>query len=236
MIINSKEMAGLLNIKPTTLRKIKSQGLLEEKLKAIGYTIVEEFKEGRSVYYRLNETAPTDAVALFNKEVFGTKHDGFKDYYMNRTEFAKGQDSKVDDVITKQEMGKMVNADPETITSWDNKLLEMEILSEDGYVYLRFCNFQVYESNRDEYSGYMRRVRVAKEKHSSIMLAYKRGLTDDKGRLLVNDITVRDAQEEYEEALKGFARDYVTKIAVYKLNKNNPIHVEAVRVYTENHK
>ena len=52
MLVNSKELAGLLGVKPASLKVYKSQGLLQEKLEAIGYNLVEEFKEGRAVYYR----------------------------------------------------------------------------------------------------------------------------------------------------------------------------------------
>ena len=145
MLVNSKELAGLLGLQPTTLRKIKSQGLLQEKLEAIGYSLVEEFKEGRAVYYRLNDCKPTNPEAMFNKEVFGTEHDGFKHYYMNRTESAKGKDSKVDDVLTKKQLSEIAGADRGTISRWDDKLVELGILSEDGRAFAEKERFQGQE-------------------------------------------------------------------------------------------
>lgn len=225
MLVNSKELAGLLGIQPTTLRKIKSQGLLQEKLEAIGYTLVEEFKEGRAVYYRLNDCKPTNPEAMFNKEVFNTEHDGFKHYYMNRTESAKGKDSKVDDILTKKQLSEIAGADAHTISRWDDKLVELGILAEDGYVYLRFCNLQISKASREEYAAYMKQVRAAKELHSSAMLAYRREE--------ISKESAEIAQKDYESTMQMFARDYVARISVYKLNPNNPIHVEAVKIYTE---
>ena len=225
MLVNSKELAGLLGLQPTTLRKIKSQGLLQEKLEAIGYTLVEEFKEGRAVYYRLNDCKPTNPEAMFNKEVFNTEHDGFKHYYMNRTESAKGKDSKVDDILTKKQLSEIAGADAHTISRWDDKLVELGILSEDGYVYLRFCNLQISKASREEYAAYMKQVRAAKELHSSAMLAYRREE--------ISKESAEIAQKDYESTMQMFARDYVARISVYKLNPNNPIHVEAVKIYTE---
>ena len=225
MLVNSKELAGLLGLQPTTLRKIKSQGLLQEKLEAIGYTLVEEFKEGRAVYYRLNDCKPTNPEAMFNKEVFNTEHDGFKHYYMNRTESAKGKDSKVDDILTKKQLSEIAGADAHTISRWDDKLVELGILAEDGYVYLRFCNLQISKASREEYAAYMKQVRAAKELHSSAMLAYRREE--------ISKESAEIAQKDYESTMQMFARDYVARISVYKLNPNNPIHVEAVRLYTK---
>lgn len=225
MLVNSKELAGLLGLQPTTLRKIKSQGLLQEKLEAIGYNLVEEFKEGRSVYYRLNDCKPTNPEAMFNKEVFNTEHDGFKHYYMNRTESAKGKESKVDDVVTKKELGEIAGADIHTISRWDDKLIELGILAEDGYVYLRFCNLQISKASRQEYAAYMKQVRAAKEIHSTAMLAYRR---DE-----ISKESAEIAQKDYESTMQMFTRDYVSRISVYKLNPNNPIHVEAVKLYTK---
>ena len=225
MLVNSKELAGLLGVKPASLKVYKSQGLLQEKLEAIGYNLVEEFKEGRSVYYRLNDCKPTNPETMFNKEVFNTEHDGFKHYYMNRTESAKGKDSKVDDILTKKELGEIAGADAHTISRWDDKLVELGILSEDGYVYLRFCNLQISKASREEYAAYMKQVRAAKELHSSAMLAYRREE--------ISKESAEIAQKDYESTMQMFARDYVARISVYKLNPNNPIHVEAVKIYTE---
>ena len=225
MLVNSKELAGLLGVKTDTLKRYKTAGLLQEKLEVIGYSLVEEFKEGRAVYYRLNDCKPTNQEALFNKEVFGTEHDGFKHYYMNRTESAKGKESKVDDVITKRELAEIAGADRGTISRWDDKLIELGILSEDGYVYLRFCNLQISKSNRQEYSLYFKQVRAAKEVHSSVLLAYRRGE--------VSKEAAESAQKDYENTMQVFAGDYVARISVYKLNPNNPIHVEAVKLYTK---
>lgn len=225
MLVNSKELAGLLGVKPASLKVYKSQGLLQEKLEAIGYNLVEEFKEGRSVYYRLNDCKPTNSEAMFNKEVFNTEHDGFKHYYMNRTESAKGKDSKVDDVVTKKELGEIAGADIHTISRWDDKLIELGILSEDGYIYLRFYNLQVSKASREEYSSYLKQVRATKEVHSSVLLAYRREE--------ISKESAEIAQKDYESTMQMFARDYVTRISVYKLNPNNPIHVEAVKLYTK---
>ena len=226
MVLNSKKLAELLGISSKTLRNLKCDGLLKERLQAIGYNLVEEFKEGRAVYYRLDDCKPTDEVALFNKEVFNTEHDGFKHYYMERTSTSKGQDTTVDDVVTKKDLGKIANADPHTISRWDDKLEELGIIAKDGVIYLRFTNLKVFKASQEEFRSYQRRVRMAKEEHSAMMLAYRR-----------NDIskdTAEIAQEKYKEELKGFADDYVIKLPIYKLNKNNPIHVEAVKLYTTN--
>lgn len=225
MIVNSKDLAGLLGVKPASLKVYKSQGLLQEKLEAIGYNLVEEFKEGRAVYYRLNDCKPTNQEALFNKEVFNTEHDGFKHYYMNRTESAKGKESKVDDILTKKQLSEIAGADVHTISRWDDKLIELGILSEDGYVYLRFCGLQISKACREEYATYMKQVRAAKELHSSAMLAYRR---DE-----ISKESAEIAQKDYESTMQMFARDYVTRISVYKLNPENPIHVEAVKLYTK---
>lgn len=225
MIVNSKDLAGLLGVSSKTLRNIKSNNQLSERLKAIGYNLVEEFKEGRAVYYRINDCKPTNQEALFNKEVFGTEHDGFKHYYMNRTESAKGKESKVDDVITKKQLSEIAGADVHTISRWDGKLIELGILSEDGYVYLRFCSLQITKASREEYAAYMKQVRAAKELHSSAMLAYRR---DE-----ISKESAEIAQKDYESTMQMFARDYVTRISVYKLNPDNPVHVEAVKLYTK---
>lgn len=225
MLVNSKELAGLLGVKTDTLKRYKTAGLLQEKLEAIGYNLVEEFKEGRSVYYRLNDCKPTNPEAMFNKEVFNTEHDGFKHYYMNRTESAKGKESKVDDVLTKKQLAEIAGADRGTISRWDDKLIELGILSEDGYVYLRFYNLQVSKASREEYSAYLKQVRATKEIHSTAMLAYRREE--------ISKESAEIAQKDYESTMQMFARDYVTRISVYKLNPNNPIHVEAVKLYTK---
>lgn len=225
MLVNSKELAGLLGVSSKTLRNIKSNNQLSERLEAIGYSLVEEFKEGRAVYYRLNDCKPTNQEALFNKEVFGTEHDGFKHYYMNRTESAKGKESKVDDVITKRELAEIAGADRGTISNWDEKLINLGIIAPDGYLYIRVCKDQITMSNRNEYSYYLKQVRIAKELHTTAMLAYKR----DK----ISKEAMEQAHEEYKNTICAFADSYVSRIAVYKLNPDNPVHVEAVKLYTK---
>lgn len=226
MIVDTQQLAALLGAKKNCIKVWKCKGILDDKLKENGYTLEKEYREGHKLYYELNDTTPINEESLFNKQVFNVEHPYFKHYYIERTQTAKGvKDTNINDIVFQKDLANITGCSRNTIKRWDNILQDLEILSVDGYLYIRIMKDKLYISNRDEYIHYCKQVNIAKNKHTTIMFAYRRDEIDKD--------TMESAHQEYKDTLLQFADNYVRKISIYKLNKNNPLHIKAIKVYTE---
>ena len=226
MVVNTKQLATLLNTKPTCIKVYKSNGILENKLKESGYSIVKEFKEGRINYYVLNNNIEVNDELLFNKQVFNVQHPNFKHYYMERTSTSKGKDIiTINDVVFNKDLATMTGCDSHTIKRWDDILQELQIISVDGYLYVRIQKDKITRSTREEYKIYHKELHYAKSIHSSMMFAYRK----DK----ISKEEMERVHSEYLERVQEFANNYVARIKVYKLDKENIVHQQAIKVYTK---
>ena len=231
MKLSTKQIADLLGVSTNSLRVLKSKGEMYKRLEDIGYKIIEEYKEGRSVFYSVEHIEIKDksaAIKVFNKGIFGVTSDRFKDYYVKRTESAKGKDVEVQEVVTKQNIAEDTGVARQTVGTWDVKLTELGVIDEDGYIYLRVqCvpERKVFKSSIDDYKHYHKTVINTRKVYTALMLDHEKGLIDD--------FTLEFAYKEYKSKMKELADTYVIRIKAYRLNVNNPIHREAIRLYTE---
>ena len=229
--LSTKQIAAILGVSTGRVMVIKSNEELYKRLEDIGFKVIGECKEGRSVYYNVefieNKDRNSD-IKIFNKNVFGVNNEKFIDYYLRRTRASKGKEAGLNDLITKENLAKDVGVSRQTICVWDSKLVKMGILREDDPIYLHVqCvpEKNIFKSSIYDYKQYHKNVINTKNIYYSLLVNYRKGLIDDS--------TIEFACNEYQSAMKELADNYVVRIKTYKLNEENPTHKEAIRLYTE---
>lgn len=231
MKLSTKQIADMLCVSTRSLMTIKSNGELHKRLESIGYKVVKEYKEGRSVYYLVELTKNKDksaVIQLFNKRVFGVANDKFKDYYVKRTAASKGKDTEAYELMTKQNIAEELGVTRQTVGTWDAKLVELGVLDEDDRIYLYVQSVpeqKIFKTSIDDYKHYHKTLINAKKAYAALKAAHNNGLIDD--------FTLEFAYKEYKSKLEEMSANHVVRIKAYKLNEENPTHKEAIRLYTE---
>ena len=133
MKVDKSKLADILNVSSRGLRHIIEKEQLKDKLKDKGYNLINKIKEGRKVFYIIEPMKNQELIELYDnlcKEVYNTSNKmSFGYYYMCRTDPDKyGISSKKDLAIES-------NVTPNTITKWDNRLLELKQIQKPLFLY-----------------------------------------------------------------------------------------------------
>lgn len=127
------DLLQILGIRNETLKWIIKKEKLSERLREKGYMYLDKIKEGRKVYYIVKEFSVTNYIESLNNVCTGMfntrKQREFSDYYLYRT-------LNLDQPITKQFLSKLSNVNKNTISKWDSKMIENNIMTKDGFFYV----------------------------------------------------------------------------------------------------
>lgn len=167
-ILTSDELAELLNVTKRTFKSYITRGTLEQKIKNIGWHIVEKGKDGRTMLYAIEpyqELTLEDIVSRLNIR----EEENFERYSKLRT-------TKEGLVMSKSDVSRETGIERNTVRNWDGKLEEAEVIKKDGVVYRATRAGKVWEITKEEYDDYWTIEIVAKITISNLKRDYKRGL------------------------------------------------------------
>lgn len=230
--VDKQGLCEILGIKPETLKKIVKAKTLEAKLMNKGYKLIKTTKEGRKVFYTLileNE----DMMVYDNllKYTFGTKKkEEFAKYYKARTVANDyiGKEVEVEmsgvkfpidiKVATMEDFAKLSNVSRETVRKWDNKLIELGIMSKDGYWYFCIDNKkgEIYQCEQEEYNIFWYNTGICEA------LAILSGRFE-RGEISREELVVACAGVgNYVGAVEG---KFYYRVKKFRTNRDNPNHI-----------
>ena len=155
MKANRRELLNILGVKNSGLKTIENKKQLNKRLKDLGYKLIDKVKEGRQVFYILEQMEENKE--LHNKLIkhaYNTnKIEEFSDFFMMRTEGIKKELK-----LTNKDISEAIGISNKTICKWNKTLLDKEIISQDGFYYFVIENIDGNISSRqttkEEYSSY----------------------------------------------------------------------------------
>ena len=230
--VDKQGLCEILGIKPETLKKIVKAKTLEEKLTNKGYKLIKTTKEGRKVFYTIvleNE----DAMVYDNllKYTFGTKKkEEFAKYYKARTvaNDYMGKEVEIEmsgvkfpidiKVATMEDFAKLSDVSRETVRKWDNKLIELGIMSKDGYWYFCIDNKkgEIYQCEQEEYNIFWYNTGICEA------LAILSGRFE-RGEISREELVVACAGVgNYVGAVEG---KFYYRVRKFRTNRDNPNHI-----------
>ncbi len=213
MNVDKEYICNLLHIKKRTLKNIEAEKKLNERLEEKGYHLIEKIKKGRKVYYTIEQyDINREVYSNVIKHVFNTdKKEEFTKYFCLRT-------SK-DFILSKNELSNKVNISQQTVTNWDNKLIDYNIISKDGYFY--FCidkeNKIIQSCIKEEYDNFWKNTAYIKA-FRDLQLKYINGDID------LNQLTLASAEIGASIAL--VTNKYYYRIKKYKTNTENKLYMD----------
>lgn len=207
------------------MKTIINRGQLESRLKDKGYKLISKTKQGRKVIYNIEkENNDKEVYSNICQYLFNTKHDEqFADYFISRM-------INLELPITKEMISKKSNVHRNTITKWDKKMIENNILAKDGYFYVAVDYNKDVEGNKvpfyrltskEEYISYMQTSKHAR-KSSEIKAKYISGKIDlDEYTMLLQNITISQAELE---------RKFIYRVSKFNLKKNNKLYKDVFKL------
>lgn len=204
--LTRQQICEILGVAKSGLKTIENKNQLAQRLNDKGYKLLEKQKVGRNNVYVVEQfnSRVGDYTNICNYVMNTNEYDKFADYYLYRT-------CNVQIPITQGEICKLVGINKNTLTKWDKKMVECEILGKEGFWYIaREYNFETkkhsyYLTCEEDYKNFMKTYsKISKKK--KLMENYKKGLIDDDTFLLALD-TINDSEE------------YIKQRIVYKVNK-----------------
>lgn len=214
--VDKEYICSLLNITKRTLKNIENKNKLDERLKNKGYKLISKIKEGRRVYYNIE--IEKENKELYNniiKYLFNTnKEIEFSRYFYLRT----SQDEN-NVILSKNDIANKTQVSNKTITKWDNKLIDNNIISKDGYFY--FCinkeNKTIKQCSVEEYKSFWKNTAYLKA-FRDLQLKYIKGNID------LNQLTLASAEIGASIAL--VTNKYYYRIKKYKTNTENQLYID----------
>ncbi len=218
MKANRKEMLNILGVKDSGLKQIEARKQLNKRLKDLGYKLINKIKEGRQVFYILDQIEENKE--LHNKLIrhaYNTnKIEEFSDFFMMRTEGIKRELK-----LTNKDISEVTGISNKTICKWNKTLLDKEIISQDGFYYFVIENIDGNISSRqttkEEYSSYWKNKRD-EAIYKELEYRFNRNEISFKEAMkLVKDIGAIQAATEGK---------YVYRIHKYLLNTENKLYID----------
>ena len=163
--LSKKEIAHLLGKSYGTVKNWSEEKLAEQLLNNC-YEILHIEKVGRKIEYTLQykETGIGDNIILWLTKEYGIrKGREFKGYLDVRMVLSdKGECNMSKKIIAEQ-----VGVSSKSVASWDELLKSLDILSDDGYTYIKATGFaETYKEevvSKEEYSNWWGNIKYMKE-------------------------------------------------------------------------
>ena len=206
MLVDKKELCkSILGVSIEALKKIESRNKLEERLLDKGYKLNNKEKQGRKVYYNIvNINNNIEVYANTCEYIFGTKmYEEFANYFLIRT-------NNVNYPIKRETIATKSNVNEKTISKWDSKMIDNDILGKDGYFYIvkEFDdngNNIIRLTDKYEYNNFLKTSRIAKMKEKINHEYLSGNINKDMYDILSDSVAE--------------ARIYMKEKIVYKVNK-----------------
>lgn len=222
MKLDKKELITLLNIKERTLKKYINNNTLKEKLIEQGYILKDTIKEGRKKYYIIEQVGEKGVYNNMCKYVYNTnRQDSFSRYFHMRTEY-----SKVNKPVGQKEIATIAGVSRNTISKWDNTLIDKNIIAKDGffYFYIKADTKEVVQCSIEEYKSFWRNKALLKA-CDTLQSRYLRG------EITLNELTVSSL------ALGGLVgvieNKYYFRTKKYKVHKDNKLYLDTEGIIKE---
>lgn len=214
MKYNKQQIMDILQVKKEGLKTIEKKQQLYERLKEKGYVLNKKVKEGRQVYYIIDKDNDykeiLNNISLF---MFNTNNDNlFSDYFLLRI-------FNIEKPITKELIANYCDINRKTVTKLDNKMIEHEILSKDGFFYIA-CDIKDNKRSyritcKEEYNSYMKCNNVVNKRHRIIQKLKNNEIDEESALLMLDALTM------YNEAIEN---KFVYKIHKFMLHKENELY------------
>lgn len=213
-----KELAELLNTSIDNVKKMDKRNTLSKNLISIGYKLngIEKIKSKK--YYDV-EAIPENETVKFNiiKHVFEVyENKKFERYFIERTDNAE-------EPITLESLSDKCNTSRKTISNWDARMVDKQIISKDGFFYMYKDNVtnEVYQVSKEQYNNYWR------DK------AFLRELSNLQERYLNGEISLTEFQVlsiEVSNIKNAIDKGYAFRIKKFKLNSENALYQDIVKL------
>ena len=209
--LSKKEIAHLLGKSYNTVKHWNEEKLAEQLLNNC-YEILHIEKVGRKIEYTLQykETEIGDNIILWIVKEYGIKKDkeftGYLDVRMVMSN--KGEVN-----MSKRAISEKVGVSHGTIKSWDELLKQLDILSDDGYAYIKATGFA--ETYKEEI--------VSKEEYSNWWGQHK---VFDRALALLDDHKELKPKEKtyFRENLRMGSNVFYYRIRKLLFNKTHPFY------------
>lgn len=215
MRVDKKGLCNILGVKNDALKVIERNGNLEKRLSDKGYNLIQKRKEGRKIYYEVEQV--NESKNVYNnllKYVYSiNREEQFTKYFGLRTL----TNDKFP--LNKSDISNKVNISTKTITKWDNKLLDRKIISKDGfyYFYIDRDNGEIKQCSKEEYSGFW--------KNRAIENNIKR-LIDKYDRGEISIIEMLRENSDFTTKINIIDNKYYFRVKKYKTNEDNQLYID----------
>lgn len=214
MEVNKQQLIEILGISKDNLKKIESKKQLSERLKQKGYTLIKRYKEGKKVYYTIEQD--NNYKEVFNnmaQYIYKTKKEKeFSKYFTVRT--------KSENVVfTKKDISNIAEVSSKTVARWDNILIDKDIIKKDGYFYF-YVDTEVnniVQCSEHEYKSFW--------KNKAYINAF-RDLQHKyiNGIITLNQLTLASA--EIGASIAQTTNKYYYRVKKYITNKDNKLYID----------
>lgn len=207
-----------MQVKERTLKNIETKNKLESRLKEKGYILIEKIKEGRKVYYTLEQKE--EQKELYNnivKNYYKTnKEREFTNYFQIRTD----NDAMP---LNKKELGQVINISSRTISRWDNNLIDKSIIAKDGFFYFSINKEtkEIQQCTQEEYKNFWKNKGYTKA-FKELQLKYI------NGQITLTELQLSSA--EIGNIITLIEDKYYYRIKKYKTNKDNKMYIDTINL------
>lgn len=224
--LTRNEVMDILNVKTSAMKKIEREDKLEARLSDKGYKLIEKKKEGTKNFYVVEKQSNTREIYSNTCEYVFNVKDGekFAEYFLRRT-------LNTYRPISKDELSAEIGVSRKTISDWDDKMLELGIITKDGHFYLavdydEYDNPHYRVSCEEEYKSYYKCTRAIGKKRE-LAEKYKKDEIDfETMSLLMDGITIN------QKAIDG---RFVYRLNKYQLAKNSGLLKDVTMMIKEIH-
>ena len=149
--VNKKELAVLLGKSYNTIRKWDDKKIEEELLKKC-WKIVDTHKTGNKVTFNLEYEEQDFNMGDYVEEHFQVRNS---EQFVNHTEI-RFKHIEEDKPITKHEISRQTGNSVASTYRYDSKLVNKNVLSTEGYYYVKREKGNTYLVSEEEYEGFWR--------------------------------------------------------------------------------
>lgn len=222
MKLNKQELSILLGVSERSIKRYINNNTLKEKLIEQGYILKDTIKEGRKKYYIIEQIGEKGVYNNMCKYVYNTnRQDSFSRYFHMRTEY-----SKVNKPVGQKEIATIAGVSRNTISKWDNTLIDKNIIAKDGffYFYIKADTKEVIQCSIEEYKSFWRNKALLRA-FNTLQGRYL------KGEITLNELTLSSA--ELGSLIGMIENKYYFRTKKYKLHGDNKLYLDTEGIIKE---
>lgn len=216
MKLDRKELAEKLNITLNNLKQLERRGNLGRRLEDKGYKLIKKITTDKTYFFIKDIKEDQESMQMYRnlcKYAYNTnKPQQFGLFFRIRT-------LENNKPITNREISEIAEIGINTVTKWNNSLLDKGIILKDGFFYFYIDNFdkKIKTCSKEEYKNFWRNIQSSRKREK---------LQDD---FLNEKITLEELMRKSEE--NGATRFYTEgkyyyRIHKYKTNEDNKLYID----------